>query len=179
MRNYRAQRSAIIESAAALETPQAIAESRIRRIAMARTKPTISPLDEATIVQFDDVELHIARRELRVAGAVVPLQRKAFALLVFLIAQRDRVVAKDELLTVIWHTTSISESVVARVVMKVRRSLGDVGEEPRYLRTVHRVGYRFTGNVHLRIDPSVKQRAEVGIDDDASTLRVGVMPISN
>ena len=50
------------------------------------------------LFEFDDCVLDAGARELRRGGETVPLQPKAFDVLVYLIEARDRVVSKDELL---------------------------------------------------------------------------------
>ena len=52
--------------------------------------------------QFGAFELDLGRRELRTADGVIPLEPKAFAVLGHLVTQRDRAVAKTELLDVGW-----------------------------------------------------------------------------
>lgn len=79
-------------------------------------------------------------------GRELHLEPRGFALLTYLIERRDRVVTKAELLDALWPSIHVSESVVARCVMKVRLVLGDPGRRSSMIRTVHRIGYRFTGD---------------------------------
>ncbi len=91
--------------------------------------------------------MNIAARELWRADERIAIEPKAFDLLVYLIAHRDRVVTKDELLDEIWRTTDISESALARVIMKVRRAIGDGTAAEPCIETAQRIGYRFKGSV--------------------------------
>ncbi len=98
------------------------------------------------IYRFSNIELRVATREVVLDGHLVDLEPRAFDLLIYLIENRSRVVSKDELLDKVWHTAYVSESVLARAVMKLRKALaGD--PEDAYVRTAHRIGYRFVGEI--------------------------------
>ncbi len=99
------------------------------------------------IIRFGACEIDVASREVLFCRKVSPIGPRAFDVLLYLIEHRDRVVSKNELLDAIWRTTYVSESVVARMVMKIRRVIGDTGSQPRLVRTVHRIGYRFIGTI--------------------------------
>jgi DNA-binding winged helix-turn-helix (wHTH) protein/tetratricopeptide (TPR) repeat protein len=108
--------------------------------------------DSATLeLRSDPVRVHVATRELEVAGERVSIERRAFDLLVHLMRNADRVVGKDELLREVWHSRPVSESTVAQAVSRVRRALG--GEPDRWVATVYGVGYRFTGEVTMIDEP--------------------------
>lgn len=98
------------------------------------------------IYRFGEWELDRDRRELRRAGAVVSLQPKPFELLALLLAERERVVPKDELLDRLWPGTVVTESSLTRAVSLARRAIGDDGRRER-IRSVSRRGYRFVGEV--------------------------------
>ena len=55
--------------------------------------------------------------------------------------------SKHELLDAVWPTAHVTENVVPRCVMKLRRALGDAGAAGCMIRTVHRIGYRFDAEV--------------------------------
>ena len=96
----------------------------------------------STVYEFGEGRLDLGRRELSLRGQLADLQPLAFDLLAYFITNAGRVISKDELLTNVWGNSVGSDAVVARGVMKVRRAIGDDGQEPRLLKTVHRVGYR-------------------------------------
>jgi pimeloyl-ACP methyl ester carboxylesterase/DNA-binding winged helix-turn-helix (wHTH) protein len=95
--------------------------------------------------RFGPYLLDVARRELRVAGAVRPLQPQVFAVLAYLVRHRERVVPKDELLRVLWPDAVVTDASLQRAVSLARRAL--LPADRLLLRTHSRQGYRFVGEV--------------------------------
>jgi hypothetical protein len=62
------------------------------------------------LVLFGNFALDSERRELRVGGTIVPVEPQVFDVLVYLIANRDRVVSKDDLIASVWGSRIVSES---------------------------------------------------------------------
>ena len=96
---------------------------------------------------FDDLELNTALFELRRGGARVPLEPQAFDVLAYLVAHRDRVVRKDELMDAVWGGPFVSEAAVTSRIKQARRAVGDDGQAQRVIQTVHGRGYRFVASV--------------------------------
>jgi predicted ATPase/DNA-binding winged helix-turn-helix (wHTH) protein len=90
--------------------------------------------------------------ELRRDGAIVDLEPRSFAVLRLLVEQRHRVVPKAELLDSVWGDRFVSESALTTRIKDCRRALGDDGTTQRFIRTVHRVGYRFVAPVENATD---------------------------
>lgn len=86
------------------------------------------------------------RRLLRGADEI-HLPPKAFDLLQLLIEERARAVPRAELQQRLWPDTFVLDTNLAGLVAEIRRALDDDADDPRYLRTVHRVGYWFIGRV--------------------------------
>ena len=102
------------------------------------------------IYVFGDYQLDTQRYELRRGDALCALERQGFNVLVYLVQQRDRVVAKDELLEQLWPNQAVSENTLTQRLRAVRRALGDSGREQRFIKTVHGRGYRFAVAVEER-----------------------------
>ncbi len=64
-----------------------------------------------------------------------------------LIKNRDRVVAKTELLDSVWGDRFVSESALTTQIKELRRAVGDTGREQRLVKTVHGRGYMFIAAV--------------------------------
>jgi DNA-binding winged helix-turn-helix (wHTH) protein len=85
-------------------------------------------------------------RELRSGQIRVPLSPQAFELLAALLRERPRALSKAELHDRLWPDTFVGETSLPRVVGEVRRALGERPGEERFVRTVHRFGYAFSGD---------------------------------
>jgi DNA-binding winged helix-turn-helix (wHTH) protein len=99
---------------------------------------------------FGDYVLDTQRRELHHAGEPIKLRRKVFQVLIYLLAHRDRVVPKQELLERLWPDQFVGDATLTSCIKTLRRALGEQGRTPRFLRTLHGQGYRFVGAVEER-----------------------------
>jgi Tol biopolymer transport system component/DNA-binding winged helix-turn-helix (wHTH) protein len=106
------------------------------------------------VYRFGDVTVEPAGREVRRAGARVPLEPKALDVLLLLLAEPGRVVDKRRLLKEVWADVHVTDSSLARAVTQIRRALGDDHKTPRYVETVPTRGYRFIGTLEPLTAPS-------------------------
>ena len=97
--------------------------------------------------QFDGFKVLTEARVLLAHGTAIPLTSKAFDTLVLLLANRDRVVSKDELLRSVWRDVAVEEGNLTQQIFLLRKALGESAQQPRYIVTVPGHGYRFTGRV--------------------------------
>jgi DNA-binding winged helix-turn-helix (wHTH) protein len=96
---------------------------------------------------FADFVLDPRARVLRRGGATLHLEPKVMDLLIYVLEQRDRCVYKDELYRELWGDVKVGPSSLARLIMELRRAVGDDGVQQRYLRTVNGRGYQFVAEV--------------------------------
>src|ERR1700758_2017412 len=96
-----------------------------------------------SVFYFDDFCVNPLARELNRNGESVALAASAFACLVYLIEHRERPVGKDELISAGWGRADVSDNLLAQTIVRLRRALGDAGNEQRCIKTVARVGYRW------------------------------------
>lgn len=123
--------------------------------------------------RFTDFEINIARRELRRAGAIVHTEPQVFDLLVYLIQNRDRIVCKEELIDAIWQGRIVSEATLSSRISAARRALGDSGNDQSLIRTLHKRGFRFVGDVDDENSAqaiAIEKGASRGAADDAAKL---------
>jgi DNA-binding winged helix-turn-helix (wHTH) protein len=104
-------------------------------------------MDSLRVARFGEFRLNPATRQLLRGAAEVHLSPKAFDLLSILVARRPTVVTKESLRDRLWPGTNVVEANLNNLVSEIRSALGDDPQKPRFLRTVHRVGYSFCGDV--------------------------------
>lgn len=126
---------------------------------------------------FDQCVIDTQRHELLVNDRVVEVQPLIFELLAFLAKNPRRVVSKDELLTSVWRSSFVTDSVLARAIMKARRAILDSAENPQTIVTVRGVGYRFDAPVQL-VDSNLPQ-AEMRAPAPIAAARSEVSTASN
>ena len=102
---------------------------------------------------FEDLVLDPDRRELRRGDAVIAVQPQVFDLLEYLIANRDHVVSKDDMLEAVWGGRIVSESALTTRINATRTAIGDDGDQQRLIRTLPRKGIRFVGLVREQPKP--------------------------
>ncbi|MDE5440341.1 hypothetical protein GWG65_02545 [Bradyrhizobium sp. CSA207] len=98
-------------------------------------------------------------RELTCGGSAVPLQPQVFDLLLYLVAQRTRVVSKGDLIRQIWSDRIVSDSALNSRINAARKALGDDGATQRLIKTIPRKGFRFVGEVREEV-PATPAPAE-------------------
>ena len=97
--------------------------------------------------RFDDFVVDAEAWRLSRSGREIHLDPVVLKLLIYLIANRDRLVTRQELMDTVWGDTVISESALTKAVARLRKALGDDSATHRYLETVRSQGYRFVATV--------------------------------
>lgn len=97
-----------------------------------------------TVFRFGDVEIDFERRSVSRRGNPVDLVRNEYNLLVYFIRNAGKVLTRDEVLNAVWgyDFCPITRTVDAHVA-KLRSKLEPDPRIPRYILTLHGVGYRF------------------------------------
>jgi DNA-binding winged helix-turn-helix (wHTH) protein len=80
-------------------------------------------------------------------GKIVPLNLKAFEILMALIRNHSQVLEKDELFRQVWPDTVVEENNLARNISALRKALDEHPNEHHYILTVPGRGYRFVADV--------------------------------
>lgn len=124
------------------------------------------------IYRFGQFTLEPARLELRHSGQPVDIEPQVFHLLLHLIANRDRVVGKDELLETVWKGRVVSDATLNSRINAVRRSVGDNGKAQKIVRTFAKRGFRFVAEVteETRRTPDIDRKVEGGGGDGETQL---------
>src|SRR5215469_16875661 len=107
------------------------------------------------VFKFEDIEVRENEYALTRGGETVKVEPTAFRVLLYLLRNPGRLVAKDEIMAAVWHDTAVSDNSLTRSVATLRRVLDDSSREPRYISTVQTLGYRFLVPVEkCPIDPT-------------------------
>ena len=77
------------------------------------------------------------------AGQEVPLPPRVVGVLGLLVARPGEVVSRQELIDAVWKDAFVSDTSLAEAISFLRQALGDDPQQPSYIQTVHRRGYRF------------------------------------
>jgi two-component system alkaline phosphatase synthesis response regulator PhoP len=114
--------------------------ARVRAI-LRRTEGTRKRLAR---YRFADVALDFEAYKARRGNETLELSPREFELLRYLIERKGETVTRDQLLEDVWGYESYpSTRTVDTHIAKLRAKIGDSGSEPRYILTIHGVGYKF------------------------------------
>ncbi len=109
---------------------------------MAALRPT-------SVVRFGTFEVSFQTGEVRKGGLRVKVQQQPLKLLEALLERPGEVVTREDLRARIWPEASFGDfdQAVNIAVAKLRSALGDSAENPRFIETLPKRGYRFIGDV--------------------------------
>lgn len=125
------------------------------------------------IYRFGAFELDLVAVELRADGIARSLEPQVFRLLALLIENHGRLVSKDEIIEKVWDGRVVSDAAVASRVKSARQALGDDGLGQRFIKTVHRRGFRFVAEV--RVTRGVPSHPPSESRSSGTTQSVGVL----
>lgn len=149
------------------------------------------PSDEGSsgIVRFGVFQVDLRTGEMHKRGVKVRLQHQPFRVLEMLLARRGEVVPREELRQQLWpsDTWVDFDHGLNKAVNKLRETLGDSAENPRFVETLAKRGYRFIAPVEvvagpsdIRATPPPKNVAVVSASDaspDARARRPRILPV--
>lgn len=107
---------------------------------------------EKQIYRFEDIEVNLALNSLKRGEQEQHLRQKAFQVLIYLLEHRERLVSKNELIEIIWKDTAVTDDALVQCIKEIRRTIGDSSQQPRFIKTIPKSGYRFIGSVENRSD---------------------------
>jgi DNA-binding response OmpR family regulator len=121
--------------------------ARIRAV-LRRARPGERSLSAAWLLTAKDLTLDRRARRATLAGKVLDLTPKAFAVLEHLMTHPDEAVTRERLLEVVWgwEYPAGTRTVDTRMA-ELRRALNDDPSEPRFIETIPSEGYRFIASV--------------------------------
>ena len=124
------------------------------------------------IIRFASFELDEDAGELRREGMKIRLQDQPFQILTILLDNPGKIVPRDELREKIWPSNTFVDfdHGINKAIKRLRETLGDTAETPRFIETIPRRGYRFVGAI---------QTAQVSSQANGSIDSIAVFPLFN
>jgi TolB-like protein/DNA-binding winged helix-turn-helix (wHTH) protein/Tfp pilus assembly protein PilF len=109
----------------------------------------MEPLRHVFVVRFGTYEVSLQSGEVRKAGVKIRVQQQPLKLLEVLLERPGEVVTREELRSRVWPNDSFGDfdQAVSIAIAKLRSALGDSAENPRYIETLPKRGYRFIADV--------------------------------
>jgi TolB-like protein/DNA-binding winged helix-turn-helix (wHTH) protein len=132
------------------------------------------------IVRFGTFEADVDARELRKSGVKIKLHGQPFELLAMLLERPSEVVLREDLRQRLWPTDTFVDfdHGVNTAVNRLREALGDSAENPRFIETVPRRGYRFIAPVesHASVLPGSNAAVAATPSSEAGQATTQAMP---
>lgn len=117
------------------------------------------------LYQFGDFSLHCGKFELCRKGRRLKIERKPLELLVLLVTNHGQVVTRDEIAACLWEREVFVdiEHGINTAIRKIRQTLDDKSDLPRFVQTISGSGYRFIAPV-TAIEPEVIEPAQPSVN---------------
>jgi DNA-binding winged helix-turn-helix (wHTH) protein len=129
-----------------------------------------------TAIRFGLFEADLSASELRKRGRKIPLQDQPFRVLTLLLARAGELVTREELQRALWPTDTFGDfdEGLNKAIQKLRQALDDSSDNPRFIETLPRKGYRFIAPVDRTAgEASAAQGQSTPVDSNAvSSLAV-------
>ncbi len=110
---------------------------------------TYPSADKSRVLRFGVFELDVQEAELHKSGIRIKLQEQPFQILTMLLERPGQTVTREDLRTKLWSADTFVDfdHSLNSSIKKLREALGDDSENPRFIETLHRRGYRFIAPV--------------------------------
>ncbi|MEQ1512072.1 MAG: winged helix-turn-helix domain-containing protein [Lysobacteraceae bacterium] len=124
-------------------------------------------------LRIGDQIVDIPLREIAPAsgGDATRVTLKSLGVLLTLVAHANKLVSREALLEWVWPDTLPGDDVVTQAITQLRRALGDDREQPRYIETIAKQGYRLVAPVEWLVEQA-DQAAAVTAEDASATARI-------
>jgi adenylate cyclase len=98
-------------------------------------------------LRVGDFTVEAEQNELVRDGKSARIEPKVIEVLVHLAARPGKVVTREELLSAVWSGVVVGDDALTQAIIKLRKALGDDAQEPRYIETIPKRGYRLIARV--------------------------------
>ncbi len=127
---------------------------------LAEPKSNMESPRPASVVRFGTYEVSLHSGEVRKAGVRIRVQQQPMKLLELLLERPGEVVTREELRSRVWPDENFGDfdQAVNIAIAKLRNALGDSADNPRYIETLPKRGYRFIAEVSVvEVDTRTKR----------------------
>src|SRR5262245_42764043 len=136
------------------------------------------------MIRFGSFEIDPRARELRKSGIRIRLQDQPFEILAMMLDRPGEVVTREELRQRLWPAGTFVdfEHSLNAAVKRLRSALGDDADNPRFVETLHRRGYRFIAPIDSSQNGSGQPRRSplaAAAAVAADQARLAVLPFEN
>jgi non-specific serine/threonine protein kinase len=136
---------------------------------------------------FAGVEVDAGAHRLSRDGREIPVEPKAFSVLLEFVSHPGQLLSRDQLLDAVWGHSFVTPATLNRIIAQLRKALADDSDAPRCIQTVHGLGYRFIAPLEqvaeksapaLRFAPPARARLPertkplIGRDNDIGALKL-------
>ena len=131
---------ALLDSGCKKKHPEMLKSASTSELSVERTEAS------GSVVRFEDFELNLRTGELwRAGGDTVHLPEQPFQILALLLERPGEVVLREEIRSRLWPNNTIVEfeHSISAAMNRVRQALGDSANDPHYIETLPRRGYRW------------------------------------
>ena len=131
----------------------------------------MEPLRHTSVVRFGAYEVSLQSGEVRKAGLRIRVQQQPMKLLEILLERPGEVVTREELRSRVWPNENFGDfdQAVNIAITKLRSALGDSADNPRYIETLPKRGYRFIADVSVVDADARPKRSEFAAGDLPAT----------
>jgi len=107
--------------------------------------------ENAKIYKFGNFTFGVKEYNLKKGNKELYLRPKTYETLLYLIEHHGKLVKKDEIIDSVWSGTIVTENTLTQCIKEIREKLEDDSANPKYIKTVPRVGYKFIAPVKEEI----------------------------
>jgi TolB-like protein/DNA-binding winged helix-turn-helix (wHTH) protein/Tfp pilus assembly protein PilF len=127
----------------------------------------MEPTRPSSVVRFGTYEVSLQSGEVRKAGLRIRVQQQPMKLLEILLERPGEVITREELRSRVWTDESFGDfdQAVNIAIAKLRSALGDSAENPRFIETLPKRGYRFIADVSV-VDADARPKRPEPADGD-------------
>jgi TolB-like protein/DNA-binding winged helix-turn-helix (wHTH) protein/Flp pilus assembly protein TadD len=133
----------------------------------AKAKCAVESLRPNSVVRFGTYEVSLQSGEVRKSGLRIRVQQQPMKLLGILLERPGEVVTREELRSRVWPNESFGDfdQALNIAIGKLRSALGDSAENPRFIETLPKRGYRFIADVSV-VDTDARPKRQEPVAGD-------------